>query len=336
MAGTSQMVWLENPPGFEVDGNLLCAFERGLDPAHPERSVIPARVLGYGEISTVFAIDAEGLRGLAFKRLPIFQTAEEMEAYRAIYTEYNRLLAEEVGIHIVPHGYAAFFSATGRPVFYIIQHQQPAESVGHKAMQLLPSQEVPRLFVQALRELRKVWLYNHRQEHIQIAVDGQISNWTIVGFDAEHVALGDEITLLYMDTSTPLFRVEGVEQLNPELFLRSAPSFLRWVLRLLFLEDVVNRYYDPHLVTVDLIANCYKEQRPDLIPALVQAANAFFTGEGADLGVQPVTEKEIADYYREDRLIWSLYLSMRRLDRFLHRHILRREYPYILPGRIKR
>ncbi len=331
-----QTMQVENPPGFEVDGDLLRAFERGLDPAHPERSPISAQVLGYGEISTVFAIDAEGLHGLAFKRLPIFETAAEMSAYQVIYKEYNRLLADEVGIRVAPHGYAAFFSETGRPVFYIIQHRLPAESVGHKAMQLLPPQEVPRLFVQALRELHKVWLYNRRQSRVQIAIDGQISNWSIVGFDADHPALGDEIALLYMDTSTPLFRVEGVEQLNPELFLRSAPSFLRWILRLLFLEDVINRYYDPRLVAIDLIANCYKEQRLDLIPDLVKAANEFFATEGADLDVQPLTEKEIADYYREDRLIWSLYLSMRRLDRFLQRRILRREYPYILPGPIKR
>ena len=41
------------------------------------------------------------------------------------------------------------------------------------------------------------------------------------------------------------YRIEGAEQLNAELFLRSAPSFLAWILRLLFLEDVVDRYYDP-------------------------------------------------------------------------------------------
>ena len=57
--------------------------------------------------------------------------------------------------------------------------------------------------------------------------------------------------------------MDGVEQLDPELFLRSAPSFLVWLLRLLFLKDVVDRYYDFHLVAVDLIANFYKEQMRD-------------------------------------------------------------------------
>jgi hypothetical protein len=41
-------------------------------------------------------------------------------------------------------------------------------------------------------------------------------------------------------------------------------------------------------------------------------------------------------YYREDALIWSLYLSMRKVDRFLRRRVLGRAYPYILPEAIKR
>ncbi|MCR4438213.1 MAG: hypothetical protein QHJ34_04120 [bacterium] len=41
---------------ISVDAELLQRFERGLDPRVPERSAIPARVLGFGEISTVFAI----------------------------------------------------------------------------------------------------------------------------------------------------------------------------------------------------------------------------------------------------------------------------------------
>ncbi len=64
---------------MRVDLDLLREFEQGLDPRYPERSKVPARVLGYGEISTVFAIEVDGVRDLAFKRLPIFHTTGEME-----------------------------------------------------------------------------------------------------------------------------------------------------------------------------------------------------------------------------------------------------------------
>jgi hypothetical protein len=41
-----------------------------------------------------------------------------------------------------------------------------------------------------------------------------------------------------------------------------------WIIRLLFLKDVMSRYYDPRQVTIDLIANFYREQRADLVPSL--------------------------------------------------------------------
>ncbi|MBK5107846.1 MAG: hypothetical protein JJE12_06930, partial [Anaerolineales bacterium] len=57
---------------------------------------------------------------------------------------------------------------------------------------------------------------------------------------------------------------------------------------------------------------------------------------GQPLEFEPIQEKEISDYYREDAFIWSFLASARRFDRFLSLKIFRREYPYILPGKVKR
>jgi len=309
----------------DLDRNLLQAFERGLDPQHPERSAIPARILGYGEISTVFEIDAEGLRELAFKRLPLFYSQAEVKQYTAVFVEYNRLLEHEIGIRLPAHDHVIVTDARGRPVFYIVQQKLPAESIGNRLLQRATRDEMPALLRRVLREARKVWDFNRQQNRYQVAIDGQISNWVFVGDD-----------VLYVDTSTPLFRVNGVEQLDTELFLRSAPSFLVWILRLLFLKDVVNRYYDFHRVAVDLVANLYKEQRADLIPDAIHIVNDFFANEARDLNIAPLTEKEVHDYYQEDALIWSLYFTMRKIDRFLRTRLLRGEYPYILPEKIVR
>lgn len=127
----------------------------------------------------------------------------------------------------------------------------------------------------------------------------------------------------------------GVEQLDPELFLRNAPSFMVWIIRLLFLEDVMTRYYDFRQVAVDLIANFYKEQRPDLIPDLVDTVNGFFSAEIGEGGFEPITEKEVRAYYREDAWIWRIYLAFKKVDRSLHR-LLGKDYPYVLPEKIKR
>jgi hypothetical protein len=184
--------------------------------------------------------------------------------------------------------------------------------------------------------LYKVWAFNQRQDQIEVGIDGQISNWAIADFDPAHPTLPSHFDLIYIDTSTPLFRVDGEEQLEAELFLRSAPSFLAWALRLLFLEDVIGRYYDFRRVVIDLIANFYKEQRAELIPALVALANDFFAHEAAALDLKPITQKEVDSYYREDALIWRLYQGARRLDRWLHTRILHKPYPYILPGPVQR
>jgi hypothetical protein len=319
----------------EVDLDLLREFELGLDPQHPERSQIPARILGYGEISTVFEIQAEGMEGLALKRLPLFYTQEEVERYRAAFDEYLRLLSDEIGLCLPAHDHAVVPGRSGQPVFYIIQRQVSAGSIGNQALHTLSRQEVRHMIWRVLREMHQVWAFNREQESLRVAIDGQISNWSIDGFDPESPTVGDA-RLWYLDTSTPLLRVDGVEQLDTELFLRNAPSFLVWILRLLFVQDVVDRYYDPHLVAVDLAANFYKEQRPELIPDVVDVVRDFFEGEAASLGVAPITEEEIRAYYREDALIWTLYLSMRKVDRFLRVQLLRREYPYILPQRIER
>jgi hypothetical protein len=317
-----------------VDEELLQRFEDGLDLRHPEQSPIPARVLGFGEISTVLAIEAEGLRGLAFKRMPLFAHEQEVSRYASAYQEYCRLLTQEIGLRLPQYGQAVVIGRTGRPVFYILQRQFPAETIGNRLLHRLKEQEVGVLVRRVLGELHKVWLFNRRQVQVQVGIDGQISNWALVP-EGEGQLLG-EAPLWYLDTSTPLFRVGGVEQLDTELFLRSAPSFLVWILRLFFLQDVVDRYYDFRRVVVDLAANFYKEQRPELIPVVLEVANRFFAEEAAALHVAPISEKEVAAYYREDAFIWRLYLAMRKLDRFLRTRLLRGHYPYLLPDKIKR
>lgn len=336
MVTRSSGLSFQPPTGYDLQGGLLQEFERGLDPLNPQASHIPCHVLGYGEISTVFEIQVEGLRELAFKRMCCFETLDELKPYVDTYLEYNHVLEDQIGLHLPPYGYALFVCESGRPVFYIIQKRLLPASIGNNAIKFLPPAEIVHLFRLALLELHKVWDFNHTNAQCQVGIDGQISNWAIQGFDPAHPALSQDASLLYIDTSTPIMRLNGIEQLNAELFLRSAPPYLAWILRALFLQDVVTRYYDPRKVTIDLIANFYKEQRPELVLELVAAANAYIKSEGADLQLDEITEKEVSDYYREDELIWRLYLGMRRFDCFVRKKMLGLEYPYILPGKIKR
>ena len=265
----------------EVDLELLRRFEQELDPEFPERCEIPTRVLGYGEISTVLEIGQGPAANLAYKRMSMFKTEPEAERYEILYKEYIQALQERVGLPVVSSTIVRLVDAdSGRIVVYIIQEKLPAETIGHKVIHHILHDDAKRLILAVLREIKKVSDFNRQHKgRLEAGFDAQISNWAVVNFDPEVPALNEEIDLVYFDTSAPLLRKNGQEQLNSELFLRCAPSFLIPILRLLFLEDVMTRYYDVRKVTIDLLANFYKEQQSDLVPGLVDVVNRFFATE---------------------------------------------------------
>lgn len=322
---------------LEINLDLLNRFEKGLDPKFPERSQIPARVLGYGEISTVLEIGTGPERELAYKRMPMFKTEDEARDYQDLYREYVGVLQARIGLQLPPSETVCIVNErTGRVVIYIVQAKLAAESIGHRVIHQVSEVDARRLVLAVLTESAKVFDFNQQNRgEIEVGCDAQISNWALKDPNQAEQGLADPIQLVYLDTSTPFLRRKGVERLDPELFLRSAPSFMVWILRLLFLEDVMTRYYDFRQVTVDLIANFYKEQRPDLVPDLVRAVGTFFSGQSVSENFQPITLEQVRSYYREDAWIWRLYLAFRRADRSLQR-LIGKDYPYILPGKIRR
>lgn len=315
-----------------IDIDLLERFERGLDPAHPERSAIPAAVLGYGEISTVLAI---GGGDLAYKRMPMFADEAEIAAYAAAFDAYRAKL-QEAGIRLAASRLVPLRQRSGgRRVVYLVEQRLPGHAIGNAVVRRADPAEAQRLLRAVLGELANVWRFNQQQGGAwQVGIDGQISNWVVENMPAQG-ELPERLDLCYFDVNTPLLRRDGVEQLDTELFLRSAPGFLRWVLRLFVLQDVVNRYYEPRRVVIDLIANLYKEGRADLAPVWLDTTNRVFAEDLAGVGVQTIDLQDVTAYYRQDAAIWRLYLGLRRLDRTLHRWT-GRQYPYVLPGPIRR
>ena len=320
-----------------IDVELLQRFEAGLDPRRPGRSAVPARVLGYGEISTVFAIDAPGAAGWAFKRMPMFRDEAEAQAYEALYHEYVRALTERIGLRVAAGDTVRVADpAAGRVVLYIVQEKLSPAAIGHRAIHRLPPDEITRLARAVLRQCRLVYDFNREHRGVlELGLDGQISNWAITGCDPAAGALPPAVDLVYLDTSTPLMRRDGREQLDPELLMRSAPSFTLWLLRRAFLPEVMTRYYDFRRVAMDLVANFYKEGRPELVPELVETVNRFFAEELRDPGFKPLAVSEIEGYYRFDALTWRVFLGLRKLDRWLQ-GARGRSYPYTLPDKIAR
>lgn len=324
-------------PKVKIDIELLKEFEQKLDPTNPEKCPIPTKVLGYGEISTVIQIGEKNNNAVAYKRMPMFKNMNEAENYKILYQEYLDILSNKIGLNLVPDDIFLLHDENKRLVTgYIAQKKLPTNSIGHKVIHILSVEDIHKLVKAVLREIKKVYDFNDiNSAQLEVAIDGQISNWAIKNFDPKSNSLNENVELFYFDTSTPLMRKEGKEQLNPELFLRSAPSFLVWIIRLLFLKDVMTRYYDCRKVVIDLLANFYKEQREDLIPELVNLVNNFFEDKISIGSFEPITEKDVKAYYREDAWIWRIYLTFRKVDRALHK-LLKKNYPYILPRKIKR
>ncbi|MBU1339959.1 MAG: hypothetical protein KKD56_12980 [Acidobacteria bacterium] len=301
---------------------MLTVFEQGLRPHRPEASDPPPVILGYGEISSIFQIGNEDL--IAYKRMPLFRDVSSAETYIGQYREYCELL-REAGLHLPEDG-TAIVDIPGRPVvLYIGQRLLPPERFGHKLIHTLDPAAARLLIEKAAAAINRIWEFNKESKPaLELAIDGQISNWVWLDDDPGS-------PLVYVDTSTPLFRKKGEIQLDPELFLQSAPSFLRWIIRRLFLEDVMTRYFIARQVYTDLAANLYKEQRPELIPGALEGINRFLPKDEA-----PLTAKEVEKYYKEDKTIWKVFLAFRRFDRWLKTKISRRRYEFILPGKIKR
>jgi hypothetical protein len=157
-------------------------------------------------------------------------------------------------------------------VVYIAQKQLPTDRFAHKLVHSLELKKIQLLFEKIVDEIAKIWRYNQSALPAQeLALDGQLSNWIWLESEAG-------MALFYIDTSTPLFRKYGLDQIDPELFLKSAPGFLRWIIRLFFLNDVMTRYYDQRQVYLDFGFGIwdfgFKRKRTELVSSSFSSSSS--------------------------------------------------------------
>jgi len=320
---------------MKVNIELLKEFEKTIDTIHPEQGKIPIKILGFGEISLVFKIHDDPLN-LAYKRIPIFYNEKEVIRHIWAYDEYCRILEKEIGFILPNHGTVWFKDDNDEIKFYCIQEIVNPEAVGNKVIHNVSDDKIETLIILVMKEMKKVWDFNRNNENIDLGLDGQISNFVVADYDAARPNINENSKLLYLDTSTPLFRKQGVEAMEAELLLRSAPSFLRFILKALFVQEVLDRYYDWKLVTIDLIANFFKEQKLEIIPRIIKRVNRFFNEEAKEFEIEPITLEEVEKYYKNDKMIWSIFQNARRFDRFIKTKLFRKKYDFYLPEKIKR
>ena len=312
-----------------IDTRRLTDFENGLNPALPEKSRIPPTILGYGEISSTFMIPE--MPGVALKRMPPFTIKDEIQAYKAIVARYCRVLSEKCHIHVPDYDFFELVNQYNEKILYIAQEQLPEAGIGNQLLKYLPLKELRTLLKTIAGKLVNVWRLNaDPTSRTTIGLDAQISNWH---FDMSERSCSEPS---YFDVTTPLMRIDGRDQLDPEVFLKSCPGFLVWLVRWQFLDEVLDRYYDLRQVLIDLVANFYKEGAAERIPEALAVINQFFSENREDLKIEPISADEVQAYYKSDAFIWTLFLALRRIDRFFTTKFRRKRYNFILPGKIQR
>ena len=111
---------------------------------------------------------------------------------------------------------------------------------------------------------------------------------------------------------------------------------MRFLIKALFLQEVLDRYYDWRLVCIDLIANFFKEQKPEIIPRLIKSVNNFFKTEASEFKIDSISLKDVQKYYNNDKMIWTIFQNARKIDRYLKTKLLMKKYDFYLPEKIKR
>jgi len=320
---------------MKIDIEVLKKLERSIDTYNPEKGEVPIKILGFGEISLVFEIVGDPEQ-IAYKRIPIFENEKQVNRHIWAYNEYNRILSQDVGLNLPKYDVVWFKDNEDKIQFYCIQEKISSESVGNKVIHDLSTKDVKTLILLVMREMKKVWVYSKNHETLDLGLDGQISNFAIIGYDPNNPKIEKDTKLLYFDTSTPMFRKNGIEAMDAELFLESTPSFLRFLVKAAFLDEVIDRYYDWRLVTIDLIANFFKEQKPGLIPGIIRQVNKFFKEEASEFNMEPITFEEVQKYYKNDKMIWVIFQNARKIDRYIKTKLFKKKYDFYLPGKIKR
>ena len=300
------------------------------------------KILGIGEITTTIELvgagaprrrkpDTKTLVTLAVKKAPSFPERQAAQNYQAICYEYERFLSETLGIKTPYAEHQMMPGKEGRWLVYNLQERLPGESIACLIIQVADQDTIEKMFLRLLFENKKIFEWNQAHPEYLVGFDGQIPNWAFIRFGPEHPTIEPDEPLFYIDTTTPLIRRGGKEQLDTELFIKSIPLFLRPIVRRTLLQGVLDRYYRPRDVMMDLIASFITHHRPDLVPRMTELANQWITAELSGFGIEPFAEKEISGYNREDVLIWKFFRQMKRMDRFITEKIMGKKYEQRLP-----
>lgn len=289
---------------------ILERLESQLDPADPR----DVTVLAYGEISAALLVP--GLEGRVCKRMSGFADHAMAARYCALVDDYIGVLRDHA-VRVVDTEVVLLDRPGRPPVVYLVQPL--VEDLGNQILHTATDAE---LTAAIHTVLDRVWGLHQRTGSPEVAVDAQLSNWSFTDPD-------DPVLL---DVGTPFVRETGKHVFDQEILLSAVPPGIRaYYRRKGTASEYMDDYFEPRLVAVDMLGNFIKEGAVPRLPEGIVAANDWLAGH--DLA--PIERCEVDDYYKQDAATLELFLRVRRLDRAAKR-LLRRDYDFILPGKVAR
>ena len=289
---------------------VLQRLEAGLDPAHP----LGVRVLAYGEISAALLVP--GLEGKVAKRMSGFADHSMAGVYCQLVRDYIGTVRAS-GIRVLDTDIELVDRPGRPPVVYLVQ-----PLVGQLGNAILHTAGDGELGAAIHAVMDRVWDLAQRADTPEVAIDAQLSNWSFT----------DPADPVLLDVGTPFVRQSGRYLFDQEILLSAIPPGLRaYYRRKGAVTEYMDDYFEPRLVAVDLLGNFHKESATARLPEAIVAVNEWL--DRHDL--QPIARAEVDDYYKQDAATLELFLRVRRLDRAARR-LLRRDYDFILPGKVRR
>lgn len=287
-------------PYLDATNALEHAVERALRSA----SVRELDVLGYGEISCVLA-----WRGRAHKRLPPFAEAARATAYGDAIADYvERLRAR--GVRVVESRVVVRRNAAGGAVAHCVQPILAPESVLPRVLARCSAREAAGLFGRVVETVGAC-------VQPELGLDAQLSNW----------AISTSGELVYLDVTTPLVRApDGVNLLDVEVFLAALPRSARGLVRTFLVTAVLDKYFSPRAVLLDLLGNLYNQGLAQSVGPWLEIANAHLE--------DPLTRGEVYRTHLADTATWLVVHRLLAFERWWSRSVLGKPYPVLLPDRL--
>lgn len=289
---------------------VLAQLEAHLDPANPG----DVKVLAYGEISAALLVP--GLEGRVCKRMSGFADHTMAQTYCDLVGDYIAVLRDK-GVRVVDTQVVLLDRPRRPPVVYLVQ-----PLLADLGNQILHSASDTDLAWAIHTVLDRVWVLHQRTETPEVAVDAQLSNWSF----------SDPADPMLLDVGTPFIRAAGSHVFDQEILLSAVPPGIRaYYRRKGTASEYMDDYFDPRLVAVDLLGNFIKEGAVPRLPEGIVATNQWLAAHD----LEPVERAQVDEYYKQDAATLELFLRVRRLDRAAKK-LLRRDYDFILPGKVKR